>query len=164
MISPEKADKLVGIVQGMSSQGMSKAEIEETLKQLGLEPDDVGVVMERARPAVTPSELSEKTDEIHETLRSGEHLKPALSKLDEHSEHFDRIHTSLNGLHEKHEDLHREVADLRSIKAELDEVKDILLEIKPVLSAIQKLDKGMLELNRKMLTRAPSKEDDEYSF
>jgi DNA-binding transcriptional MerR regulator len=153
MISPEKADKLVSIVQGMNSQGMSRAEIKETLKQLGLEPDDIGIVMEKARPAVTPSELSEKTDEIHETLRSGEHLGPALSKLDEHSEHFDRIHASLNGL-----------ADLRSIKAELDEVKDILLEIKPVLSAIQKLDRGMLELNRKVLTRAPHKEDDEYSF
>ena len=147
--------KIVGIVKEMNAQGLSTSEIESNLKQMGVSDEDIEEIMREAKPEASVPEIHEKTKQVVQLLETGEHLKPAIEKLEEQKEDLERVHTHLGEVHEKQLS---SVQQLAEIKAELDEIKRELEELKPLVASIKRLDENLIKLNRKMLVRLGGEE------
>lgn len=143
-------NKIVGIVREMSAQGVTRMDIETNLKQMGLTEDEIEDILAEAKPEVNVAEVHEKADATQKLLESGDHLKPAIDKLDEHKEDLERIHTNLGEMHEKQT---LNAKDLQEIKEDIAEIKRDLAEIKPIIGAVQRLDESLVKINKRMLTR-----------
>ena len=152
-MNPETKKKIVDIVKKMNSQGMSVTQITENLKQMEVPDKEIEGIIRESQPEVNIADVHEKAKETNEMLGTGAHLKPAIKKLEDHTEHFERLHTTVGDLHEKHHELSSKLSDMNQLKQELDEIKELLLEIKPLLASIERLNKNILETNKKMLAK-----------
>ncbi|MCD6414641.1 MAG: hypothetical protein J7L23_03355 [Candidatus Diapherotrites archaeon] len=147
-------NRIVGIVKEMNAQGVTKTEIVSNLKQMGLNDEDIEDIIAAANPETTVADVSEKADQAVKLLESGEHLKPAMEKLGEHGEHFERIHAHLNEIHEKNVTTGE---DTKAIREELADLKREVDEIKPLVASIKRLNEDLIKINKKMLTRLDTK-------
>lgn len=149
--------RIIEIVRNMNAQGLSKNEIIDNLRQMGIADEDIETIMKEAQPDITITDIHEKTELTKSMLEKGEHLKPAMEKLEEHTEEFERLHTTIGELHEKHEEVASKIDDLKTIRDDVEEVKKLLLEIKPLLASIERLNQNLLDINKKMLTKLGTK-------
>jgi uncharacterized coiled-coil DUF342 family protein len=145
-----RLQKIVGIVKEMNSQGLSKNEIEANLRQMGLGEEDIELILKEAKPEINVSEVHDQASRATEMLEKGEHLQPALEKLDQQLEHFERLHSNVGELHEK---TGAATTEMGEIKRELEEINETLGELKPMLAAVKRLNEDLIKINQKMLKR-----------
>jgi DNA repair ATPase RecN len=145
--------RIAEIVKSMHAQGMTQSEIRENLKQMGVADQDAEDIIRRAEPEVTMPEVHEKVEAISRKMEEGEHLKPAMEKLEEHEEHFERLHATVGELHEKHDELREAVEELHALREDIDAIKADLKDMKPMLAALKRINEQMIELERKTLAR-----------
>jgi len=143
-------NKIVGIVKEMSAQGVPRKDIETNLRQMGLSEDEIADIITEAKPQVNVAEVHEQTVETKAILESGDHLQPAIKKLDEHKDDLERIHTHLGEVHEKQSLTSEEI---KIIKEDLEEIRKDIEEMKPMIAAVKRLDESLIKINKKMLTR-----------
>lgn len=139
------------IVSSMAAQGMPREEIRSTLLQMGVPPQDAETLLQEAKPEVTVQEVGAKAEATRTMLETGQHLKPALQKLEEQEEHFERLHTSVGELHGRQASVESRLSEVAEIKRDVSEIRQELSEIKPMISALKRLNDNLLEINRKML-------------
>lgn len=143
-------NRIVGIVKEMNAQGVAESEIQNNLKQMGLNEEEIEEIITRAKPQVNVAEVHEQASKTKQMIESGEHLKPAMQKLDENSENMERVHTHLGEIHEKQQGASE---DIEEIRKEIEEIKEDIAEIKPMIASIKRLNDSMIKLNKKMLTQ-----------
>lgn len=132
-------ERIVGIVRGMKSGGMSQDEIVDNLRQMGVAEEELSGILSKAglQPqSPVPAEPA---------------TQPPIAE-----EHFERLHANVNELHAKHDDLAETLAELSEIRRELQSVKADVSEIKPLLGAMKRLNENLVEINKKMLARLGS--------
>ena len=156
-LSPDRIQRLVGIVKNMSGQGMGSDQIRENLVQMGIADEDINTIFSAADLQTSVADVAAKQDDIKDLLESGEHLEPVMKKMDEHGEGLERVSASLGELHEKASEIHADVIELQALKDELDEVKALVLEMKPLLASIERLNKNIIDSNRELLLKASKK-------
>ncbi|MCD4740351.1 hypothetical protein K8R43_04115 [archaeon] len=143
-------NKIVSIVKEMSAQGVPRKDIETNLRQMGLNDEEINDIIIEAKPTVNVAEVHEQAVETKEILESGDHLRPAIKKLDEHKNDIERVHTQLGEVHEKQVFTTEEI---KQIREDLEQIRTDIEEIKPMIAATKRLNESLIKINKKMLTR-----------
>ncbi|GEM_PF-5480555 len=145
--------RLAGLVKSMHDQGLAVDQIKENLEQMGIAKDDISLIISEAGLMPNTVDVHKEVSALREAMETGQAVKPVVEKLGETEDHFERLHTKVDLLHEKHGEIEARLEDLAELKAEIAEVKQLLLEIKPVVMAIKKLQEDLLEVSRSILAR-----------
>jgi len=145
--------RLVDVVKGMNARGMSKSEIMDNLRQMGIPDSDIDEIIKEAQPEVNIAEVHEHALETRKMIEKGEHLKPVVETLGKQEEHFERLHATVGELHEKHEEMKASIEEIKEIKKDIAQIEEELAEIKPMLAAIKRLQENLLDINKKMLLK-----------
>ena len=182
MAEEAKFSKVVEIVKAMNAEGLSIADIRDSLKQIGVREDEIDGILKRASAEPTSKDIHDavkmvdarnlpmaKTLQEHKQLTEevkakvddmslgleehAQSLDQMSSSLDVHREKLDVIHETLQDLGVSHQELHEKVSELSDVSDEFSELKDILLDIRAMLAALKDLDNKILETNKEMLMR-----------
>ena len=150
-------ERLSDLVKGMHDQGMSVKQIQDNLVQMGISSQDIDVIISRAGLKPSASDIHENVVSVKRAIETGEAVKPVVEKLGEAEEHFERIHSSLNRLHEKHGEISERLSRLSASQSDIQEIKELLYELRDTMNAIKKLQQDLIEINRRVLVRESMK-------
>ena len=187
MAEEAKFSKVVEIVRAMNTEGLSIADIRDSLKQIGVREDEIDGILKQASAEPTSRDIHDavkmvdakitqpmaKTLQEHKQLTEevkakvydmslgleehAQSLDQMSSSLDQHREKLDVIHETLQDLGDSHQELHEKVSELSDFSDEFSELKDILLDMRAMLAALKDLDNKILETNKEMLMRLKMK-------
>ena len=144
--------KILPIVADMKSQGLSRAEIEATLTQMGIDSSGITELLAKAGLEVKHEDIQREVVKTKEMLERAEHLQPAMKKIGEQAVGIERLHTQVGELHDKSDALLGSSEDIRKLHSDVKELHSDVRELHALLSAIKTINKKMLELNNRILT------------
>ena len=144
--------KILPIVADMKAQGLSRAEIETTLNQMGIDTGDISELLAKAGLEVKHEDIQKQVVKTKEMLEKAEHLQPAMEKIGEQAVGIERLHTTVGELHDKSDALLNTSGDIKKLHSDVKELHSDVRELHALLSAIKTLNSKMLELNNRILT------------
>ncbi len=187
MAEEAKFSKVVEIVRAMNAEGLSIADIRDSLKQIGVRDDEIDGILKRASAEPTSKDIHDavkmvdakitepmaRTMEEHKQLTEevkakvddmslgleehAQSLDQMSSSLDEHREKLEAIHESIQDLGVSHQELHEKVKELSDFSEEFTNLREIMLDMKAMLAALKDLDNKILDTNKEMLMRLKMK-------
>ncbi len=145
--------RLADLVKSMHDQGLSVDQIKDNLSQMGISNDDISIVISEAGLIPNTVDVHKEVSAIREAVETGKAVKPVMDKLSNAEEHFERLHTKVDLLNEKHGEISEKMDKLSYMETEIAEMRQVLLEMKAILSAIKQLQEELIEINRKVLAK-----------